>query len=335
VFLDHFTTTWIQIDGRAVDYIATDCSAAGRRCPAPENPTDLCQCALRARPQRGFTIHEVLRLCYGSADSGDGRAFPGTATQMLPNFKIVIGGVLIFVLLFAVTGAGVVTPQVYTRIGAMPEIGRPLMQRVMADESAQLSTALRRGDEVRQRELATLVAISVPQAAPDPDEAAMNERAQDEKSDGVAEPIAAANASTSAAPPSGGLDSIAATPAVSTAKGELVAATAAAPAARPTGAAAALILDADQAKPTANALPQAGPASRQGALDADLAKSGDGTHSANSDAPKSDVPKRRHRIAAHARKRLAAVHRARQAAPAPNSTPAFNPFGPTAFQSHF
>jgi len=258
------------------------------------------------------------------------RAFPGTATQMLPNFKIVIGGVLIFVLLFAVTGAGIVTPQTYTRIGAMPEIGRPLMQRVIADESAQLSTALRRGDEARQRELATLVAITVPQAAPDPDEPAMIERAQDEKADEAAEPIAAANASPSAAPPSGGLDSIAATPPASSAKEELVAAIAAAPAARPTAAAAALILDADQAKPTANALPQAGPASRQGALDADLAKSSDGSHPANSDAPK-----RRHRIAAHTRKRSAVARRARQAAPAPNSSPAFNPFGPTAFQSHF
>ena len=46
---------------------------------------------------------------------------------MLPNFKIVIGGILIFVLLFAVTGAGVVAPQIYTRVGAMPEIGRPLI----------------------------------------------------------------------------------------------------------------------------------------------------------------------------------------------------------------
>jgi hypothetical protein len=283
----------------------------------------------QARAQRGFTIHEALRLCYGFADSGDACAFPGTATQMLPNFKIVIGGILIFVLLFAVTGAGVVTPQTYTRVGAMPEIGRPLMQRVIADESAQLSTALRRGDEVRRHELATLLAISVPQAAPDPDEPAMIEgaqieRDQDEKSDGAAEPIAAANASTSTAPPSGGLDSIATTPSASSAKGELVAATAAAPAA-PT-AAAEVILDADQAKPTANA----GPASRQGALDADLAKSSDPNHSANS-----DVPKRRHRIAAHARKRLAAARRARQAAPAPNPSPAFNPFGPTAFQSHF
>jgi hypothetical protein len=261
------------------------------------------------------------------------RAFPGTATQMLPNFKIVIGGVLIFVLLFAVTGAGIVTPQTYTRIGAMPEIGRPLMQRVIADESAQLSTALRRGDEARQHELAALVAISVPQAAPDPDEPAMIERAEDEKSDGAAEPMANANALPSAAPPSGGLDSIAATPPASSAKGELVATIVAAPtapAARPTAAAAALILDADQAKPTANALPQAGLASRQGALDADLAKSSDGSQSANSDAPK-----RRHRIAANARKRLAAARRARQAAPAPNSSPAFNPFGPTAFQSHF
>jgi hypothetical protein len=257
---------------------------------------------------------------------------------MLPNFKIVIGGILIFVLLFAVTGAGVVTPQTYTRVGAMPEVGRPMMQRVIADESAQLSTSLRRGDELRVHELATLVAIPEPQAAPERDEQAMIERDADEKSDAVTEPIVAAIAadSASAAPPPSGPDSIAAPPPVLSARADQVAATTAAPtgpggAARPNAAVAAeSIADADRAKPAANAPQQARLTSRQGTLDADLTKPGDGNHSANS-----DVPKPHHRIAAHARKRLAAAHRVRQATPAATYNPAVNFFGQPSFQTHF
>jgi hypothetical protein len=246
---------------------------------------------------------------------------------MLPNFKIVIGGILIFVLLFAVTGAGVVTPQIYTRIGAMPEIGRPMVQRVIADDSAQVSTSLRRGDELRLHELATLVAIAEPPAAPDRNEQAMIERDADEKSDAATEPIVAtiASDSASAAPPPGGRDSIAAPPVLSAQ--EPVAATTAA-ATVPDGGAESMP-GADRAKPAAVVPSQARAASRQGALEGDLTKPGDGNHSARSDAPK-----RHHRIAAHTRKRLAAAHRLRQATPA-TSNPAFNMFGQTSFQPHF
>jgi hypothetical protein len=56
---------------------------------------------------------------------------------MLPNFKVVICAIVFAVLLFAVTGAGVTVPETYTRIGAMPEVGRPMMQRMITDEPAQ------------------------------------------------------------------------------------------------------------------------------------------------------------------------------------------------------
>jgi hypothetical protein len=244
---------------------------------------------------------------------------------MLPNFKIVIGGILILVLLFAVTGAGVVAPQIYTRVGAMPEIGRPLMQRVIADESALLSTSLRRGDELRLHELAALMAIAEPQAAPDRDDQVMVGRDAGEKSDATTEPIGATIASDSAAPPPGGRDSIAAPPPVLSAQ-EPVAAT---PAATVPDGGAESMPGADRAKPAAVVPSQARAASRQGALEGDLTTLGDGNHSASSDAPK-----RHHGIAAHTRKRLAAAHRLRQATPA-TSNPAFNMFGQTSFQSHF
>jgi hypothetical protein len=86
------------------------------------------------------------------------QSMPRNGVPMLPNFKIVICGVILFVVLFAVTGAGVVTPQTYTRIGEMPEVGRPLMQRVIADEPGlaqfQRLTVTRRSEELsRLREL--------------------------------------------------------------------------------------------------------------------------------------------------------------------------------------
>ncbi len=56
---------------------------------------------------------------------------------MLPNLRIVICAIMFAVLLFAMTGAGVVMPETYTHVGEMPEIGRPMMQRMIADEPAQ------------------------------------------------------------------------------------------------------------------------------------------------------------------------------------------------------
>jgi len=55
---------------------------------------------------------------------------------MLPNLKILICGVVFGLLLFAATGAGVMLPDSHTRVGEMPEVGRPMMQRVMAEEPA-------------------------------------------------------------------------------------------------------------------------------------------------------------------------------------------------------
>jgi hypothetical protein len=265
-------------------------------------------------------------------------AFPETATNMLPNFKIVIGGVLIFMLLFAVTGAGVVTPQIYTRIGAMPEIGRPMMQHVFADEAGLAQP--HRSDELRLRELAALAAIPEPQAAPDLGEQSAVEEADDEKSEAAAEPIvatiAAVSARTAAPPPEGG-DSVTVPPRSLNAGSEPDAA-AAAPS-RPPGLTAAFaagsVTDVDRVRPPANELPQARPAARQDAPDADLAKAASARGRERTPSASSEAPKRNHRAAAHARKRLAAARRVHPATPAPTPNPAYNFFGQTSFQSHF
>jgi hypothetical protein len=74
--------------------------------------------------------------------------------HMLPNLKFLVCGILFCVLLFAVTGAGVMLPDSRTHIGEMPEIGRPMMQRSMADVPAQaqvyMATAARRNDELER-----------------------------------------------------------------------------------------------------------------------------------------------------------------------------------------
>jgi hypothetical protein len=75
---------------------------------------------------------------------------------MLPNLRFLICGVLFCFLLFAVTGAGVRLPDTRTRIGEMPEVGRPMMQRSMADATAQaqaqfyIMTAAHRADELER-----------------------------------------------------------------------------------------------------------------------------------------------------------------------------------------
>jgi hypothetical protein len=89
---------------------------------------------------------------------------------MLPNFKVVIGAIMFAVLLFAVTGAGVVMPETYTRIGEAPEIGRPMMQRMIADEPAQAQfqvlTLTRRSEELdRVGERTSLEVEAIPVAA--------------------------------------------------------------------------------------------------------------------------------------------------------------------------
>jgi hypothetical protein len=111
-------------------------------------------------------IHETSRLCYALLIRGamHRRSEQVQAPQrhaMLPNFKIVIGAVLLSVIMFAMTGAGVVMPVTYTRVGEMPQIGRPMMQRMITDEPEQarfhvLSLERRAGELDRLRELVTL-----------------------------------------------------------------------------------------------------------------------------------------------------------------------------------
>jgi hypothetical protein len=46
---------------------------------------------------------------------------------MLPNFTVVICGAVLTVLMLAVAGSRLIAAETRTRIGAMPEIGRPMM----------------------------------------------------------------------------------------------------------------------------------------------------------------------------------------------------------------
>jgi hypothetical protein len=92
---------------------------------------------------------------------------------MLPNVKFMICGILFCFLLFAVTGAGVMPPDSRTRVGEMPEIGRPMMQRSIAEVPAQsqfyMTTVARRSDGLeRLRERASMeIAASPTQPEPD------------------------------------------------------------------------------------------------------------------------------------------------------------------------
>jgi hypothetical protein len=96
---------------------------------------------------------------------------------MLPDLRFLVCGVLFCFLLFAVTGAGVRLPDARTRIGEMPEIGRPMMQRSMAEAPAQaqlyMMTVARRTDalerlrEQAEQEAAAAPAQAKPQLEPD------------------------------------------------------------------------------------------------------------------------------------------------------------------------
>jgi len=96
---------------------------------------------------------------------------------MLPNLKILICGAVFALLLFVVTGAGVMLPESYTRVGEIPQVGRPMMQRMIADEPAHAQfhvlTLARRNEELdRLRERAALevvpaVAATSPATSPD------------------------------------------------------------------------------------------------------------------------------------------------------------------------
>jgi hypothetical protein len=73
---------------------------------------------------------------------------------MLPDLRFLICGVLFCFLLFAVTGAGVRLPDARTRVGETPEIGRPMMQRSIAETPAParfyMMAAARRTDELER-----------------------------------------------------------------------------------------------------------------------------------------------------------------------------------------
>jgi hypothetical protein len=91
---------------------------------------------------------------------------------MLPNFTVVICGALLTVLMLAVAGSGLIDPQTRTRIGAMPEISRPMMQRMITEPAARGQFAAiemsRRAEELlRLRDLAPATADPAPAAEHD------------------------------------------------------------------------------------------------------------------------------------------------------------------------
>jgi hypothetical protein len=59
---------------------------------------------------------------------------------MLPNFTIVICGAILTVMMLAVTGSGLVTPETRMRIGAMSEIGRPMVQSMIPAQPVRRSS---------------------------------------------------------------------------------------------------------------------------------------------------------------------------------------------------
>ena len=96
-----------------------------------------------------------------------GRVLQILGLQMLPNLKFMICGILFCFLLFAVTGAGIMLPDSRTHVGETPEIGRPMMQRSIAEIPVQSQfyrvTAARRGDELEQlRERASVEIAAAP-----------------------------------------------------------------------------------------------------------------------------------------------------------------------------
>jgi hypothetical protein len=91
---------------------------------------------------------------------------------MLPNLKFVACGILFCILLFAVTGAGVMLPDSRTHIGEMPEVGRPMMQRSMAEvpgrAQAHMMAAARRSDELDRLREPAPVETAPPEPEPGP-----------------------------------------------------------------------------------------------------------------------------------------------------------------------
>jgi hypothetical protein len=123
---------------------------------------------------------------------------------MLPNFTVVICGAVLTVLMLAVAGSGLIDPQTRTRIGAMPEIGRPMMQRMITEPAARgqfaaLETSRRADELMRLRDLAPAVADPALTAEhDDPVQPAVE--SADPASQPPSDAVAAAAASTEAEP---------------------------------------------------------------------------------------------------------------------------------------
>src|SRR6516162_9592733 len=95
---------------------------------------------------------------------------PTRVAPMLPNFTIVICGAILTVMMLAVTGSGLVTPETRTRIGETPEIGRPMVQRMIPEQAGQAQFAAldlsRRAEEIgRLRDLAPPALVFEPAPA--------------------------------------------------------------------------------------------------------------------------------------------------------------------------
>jgi hypothetical protein len=70
---------------------------------------------------------------------------------MLPNLSFLTCGILFCLVLFVLAGTGAMLPDARTRIGEMPEIGRPMMQQSIAEAPAPIQfyrvVVVRPGDE--------------------------------------------------------------------------------------------------------------------------------------------------------------------------------------------
>lgn len=89
---------------------------------------------------------------------------------MLPNFTIVVCAAVLTVIMLAVTGSGLITPETRTRIGAMPEVGRPMMQGMITEEAGRMQFAVlelsRRTEELgRLRDLVAPAPVAGPATA--------------------------------------------------------------------------------------------------------------------------------------------------------------------------
>src|SRR5262249_56904720 len=115
-------------------------------------------------------------------------------------FTIVICGAILTVMMLAVTGSGLVTPETRTRIGEMPEVGRPMVQRMIPEQAGQAQFAAlelsRRAEEIgRLRDLTPPALVSGPAPA-----ARDAEPVQEPAEEPAPEPIAAEHLDQPAAP---------------------------------------------------------------------------------------------------------------------------------------